>query len=90
MYVPKAFEENRIPVLHGFMGAHPFVSLITLGKTGLVASHVPMVLEAAESEEGILRGHLSRANPQWRDFLPDVQALVVFSGPDRLHHAVLV
>jgi transcriptional regulator len=82
MYVPKAFEENRIPVLHGFMRTHPFVSLITLGKAGLVASHVPMVLEAAESEEGILRGHLSRANPQWRDFLPDVQALVVFSGPD--------
>jgi transcriptional regulator len=82
MYIPKSFEENRIQILHGFMRAHPFVSLITTGTSGLIASHVPMVLEAKESEMGTLKGHLSRANPQWREFSPEVQALVIFSGPD--------
>ena len=82
MYVHKAFVENRIPVLHSFMRTHPFVSLITSGSSGLIGSHLPMVLEAKEWEMGVLRGHLSRANPQWRDLSPEVQALVIFSGPD--------
>ena len=82
MYVPKAFEEKEIPVLHAFMRAHPFVTLITTGSSGLIASHVPMVLEGADSEMGILKGHVSRANPQWREFSRDAQALVIFSGAD--------
>jgi transcriptional regulator len=28
-----------------------------------------------------LRGHLSRANTQWRDYTPSVEALAIFSGP---------
>jgi transcriptional regulator len=82
MYVPKAFEENRIPVLHGFMRAHPFVSLITSGSSGLFASHLPMVLEETDLGMGTLKGHVSRANPQWRAYSPKVQALVIFSGAD--------
>jgi transcriptional regulator len=27
-------------------------------------------------------GHIARANPQWRDVAPDVQALAIFLGPD--------
>jgi transcriptional regulator len=30
---------------------------------------------------GQLRGHISRANAQWRDFTPSVEALAIFSGP---------
>jgi transcriptional regulator len=28
-----------------------------------------------------LKGHISRANPQWRDYTPSVEALAIFSGP---------
>ena len=30
----------------------------------------------------MLRGHLARGNPQWRDISPDVEALAIFDGPD--------
>jgi transcriptional regulator len=30
---------------------------------------------------GQLRGHISRANTQWRDYSPSVEALAIFSGP---------
>jgi transcriptional regulator len=30
---------------------------------------------------GQLRGHISRANTQWRDYTPSVEALAIFSGP---------
>jgi transcriptional regulator len=39
-------------------------------------------LGAAEDELGVLRGHVSRANPQWREFRPEVEALAMFLGPE--------
>jgi transcriptional regulator len=80
MYIPRANQEDRIPVLHKLMEDQPFVSLITVGSSGLFASHIPMVLEQSGAM-GRLKGHISRANPQWRDYTPSVEALAIFSGP---------
>jgi transcriptional regulator len=80
MYIPRANQENRIPVLHKLMEDQPFASLITVGSSGLFASHIPMVLEQ-NGAMGQLRGHISRANTQWRDYTPSVEALAIFSGP---------
>jgi transcriptional regulator len=80
VYIPRANKEDRIPVLHKLMEDHPFASLITMGSSGLFASHIPMVLEQ-NGAIGRLRGHISRANTQWRDYTPSVEALSIFSGP---------
>ncbi len=85
MYIPKAFEESRLPILHDFIEAQPFTSLITMGSSGLFASHLPMVLDRENGTHGLLRGHLSRANKQWREFSPTIQALAIFAGP---HHYI--
>jgi transcriptional regulator len=85
MYVPRHFEETRLPVIHGLIEAHPFGTLVTMGSAGLIASHIPLVLERDGTELGVLRGHLSRANAQWKEFSTDVEALAIFSGP---HHYV--
>jgi transcriptional regulator len=82
MYIPKHFEETRVAVLHALVEAHPLCTLVTMGAAGLTASHIPMVLEQDGPELGVLRGHVSRANPQWREFRPDVEALAIFSGPE--------
>ena len=57
-------------------------TLVTLSRTGLVASILPMVFHPSEGPTGILRGHLARGNPQWRDIAADVEALAIFDGPD--------
>ena len=80
MYIPRANQEDRIPVLHKLIEDQPFASLITMGSSGLFASHIPMVLEQ-NGAIGQLRGHISRANTQWRDYTPSVEALAIFSGP---------
>jgi transcriptional regulator len=80
MYIPEANKEDRLPVLHKFMEDQPFASLITVGSAGLFASHIPMVLEQ-NGAMGRLKGHISRANSQWRDHSSVVEALVIFSGP---------
>jgi len=80
MYIPRANQEDRISVLHKLMEDQPFASLITMGSSGLFASHIPMVLEQ-DGARGTLKGHISRANAQWRDYTPSVEALAIFSGP---------
>ena len=85
MYIPKAHEETRVDVMQEFITAHPLATLVTMGAAGLFATHLPLVLERNEGTLGILRGHVSRANQQWRDFSADVEALVIFSGP---HHYI--
>jgi transcriptional regulator len=81
MYIPRHNEEKRIPVLHQLIRAEPLAALVTLASTGLFATHLPLVLESTPDTLGVLRGHVSRANPQWRDLDPAVEALAIFSGP---------
>jgi transcriptional regulator len=57
-------------------------TLVTLSSHGLVASMLPMVYHPSEGPFGILRGHLARGNPQWRDIVADMEALAIFDGPD--------
>jgi transcriptional regulator len=80
MYIPRVNKEERVFVLHKLMEDQPFASLITVGSSGLFASHIPMVLEQ-NGAMGQLKGHISRANTQWRDYTPSVEALAIFSGP---------
>ncbi len=68
--------------MHELILANPLGSLVTMGTAGLIASHIPMVLEPAGSEFGTLRGHISRANTQWKTLTPALDALAIFAG----HH----
>jgi transcriptional regulator len=80
MYIPRHNEEKRVSVMHSLIVSRPFGTLVTLGASGLFASHIPMILEDDGSQFGVLRGHISRANPQWQDFVPTVNALAIFAG----------
>ena len=82
MYVPEAFAETRLPVLQDAIRACGLPILISVTAAGPVATHLPLMLDADEGEFGTLYGHVARANPQWRDALADVPALVIFPGPD--------
>jgi len=82
MYIPQWFEEKRVSVLHVWIRSHPFATIVTLQGSGLAATHVPVVLHDEGSEFGVLRGHIARANRQWRDLTGAVDALAIFSGVD--------
>jgi len=80
MYIPRHNEEKRVSVMHALIVSRPLGTLVTLGASGLFASHIPMILEDDGSQFGVLKGHISRANTQWRDFVPTVDALAIFAG----------
>lgn len=82
MYLPPAFREDRPDVLHGLIRSHPLGLIVTGGPGGLMANPVPFLLFPEEGEQGVLRAHLSRANPQWTELGVVQECLVVFQGPD--------
>lgn len=79
MYIPKAFHETDTTELHKFMGEYGFAMLVTNGQRGLVASHLPILVDASQGPLGTLTGHFARANEQSTDIGQD--ALIIFSGP---------
>jgi transcriptional regulator len=82
MYLPAHFEEKRPEVLHELVRTHPLGLLVTLADAGLQANSVPFFLDADPAGgPGILRAHVARANPLWREARTDLEALVVFQGP---------
>lgn len=79
MYVPSAFAETDTARLHAFMRRHSFAVLTSIGDGGMIASHLPLLLESDTGRLGRLVGHMARANPQWKRV--DGEVLVIFSGP---------
>jgi transcriptional regulator len=71
MYVPDMFREDRPDVLHDAVRRIGFATFVT---QGLEANHLPMLLE-----NGVLRGHVARANPVWKAGAGE--ALAIFLGP---------
>lgn len=81
MYIPKAFLEENIDVLHAFMQENKFAILVTMQEGVPLATHLPLILDCESGQYGTLRGHMARANTQWRTFAETTEVLVIFPGP---------
>jgi transcriptional regulator len=82
MYTPKAFEVTDLPLLHAAMKQSELATLVTITTNGLVATHLPLLLDETRGEYGTLTGHISRANVQWRETDANAEALIIFLGLD--------
>src|ERR1700735_3768306 len=82
MYTPKAFVVDDLAILQDGMRQSALATLISITTSGLVATHLPILLDATRGQYGTLLGHVSRANAQWRESHPGAEALVIFNGPD--------
>jgi transcriptional regulator len=80
MYTPRHNRVDDQAILVAFMQAHPFAALVTHGEAGLRATHLPVVVEREGGELRVL-AHVAKANPQWRDFAPGGEVMVIFAEP---------
>ena len=78
MYTPSAFAESRPEVLCALLRQHPLASLVSHGPEGLEAAHLPLLYFP---EQGVLRGHMARANRQWEAMTASGEVLAIFNGP---------
>ncbi len=81
MYIPPAFREDDRHILREIMRGARLSTLVTVTAEGLIATPLPLFLDEAEGEQGVLYGHVARANPQWQ-MPPLGEALAIFMGSD--------
>jgi transcriptional regulator len=82
MYVPPAFREEDLPTIHAEMQKIQLATLVTVTGSGMVATHLPLMLDSSAGDYGTLYGHVARGNTQWSDSLADVEALAIFTASD--------
>jgi transcriptional regulator len=82
MYTPAMFKVDADEA-HALMRSRPFAILVTQGSDGLIATHLPTVLKTdIDGALGRIECHLARPNPQWKTFSADMDALMIFQGPE--------
>ena len=81
MYIPKYHAFTDEPALHTHIADHPLGTWVCLADGNLVANHIPLLLDRAHGPHGRLIGHVSRANPVWRQLSGGAASVVTFMGP---------
>lgn len=81
MYIPPLFKEEDKAEIEKHIREFGFGILVSSGAGVPIATHLPFELEINQEGEWLLLGHLSRANPQWKNFEVAKEVLVIFSGP---------
>jgi transcriptional regulator len=81
MYTPKPYIEADLATLHAGIRAWSFGTLITVGPSGVNATHLPFLLDPQEEGHGLLTTHLSKKNAQFEDLCAGAEALAIFQGP---------
>ncbi|HEY5079270.1 MAG TPA: FMN-binding negative transcriptional regulator [Opitutaceae bacterium] len=79
MYIPAFNRVGDPSKVNEFIQAHGFATLVTFGKEGPSASHLPFLYD--EADGGRLRCHMAKANEQWRHFESSPGVLCIFMGP---------
>lgn len=80
MYLPAVFKESDVAEIHAAIRSAGLADLITNGPSGMIGTPLPLFLDPSEGEHGVLYGHVSKGNPQWRE--GSGEALAMFRGPD--------
>jgi transcriptional regulator len=78
MYIPTLFQQSDRSALLALMRSHSFATLVSAGPAAPTASHLPLLVDEHDGQL-VLRGHMARANPQWREH--PLRVLAIFSGP---------
>lgn len=73
--------EDRAAQALALIEAHPLGAWVCQTEEGLVANHVPFVLDRSQGGLGTLLGHVSRANPVWRQLRGGAASVLMFQGP---------
>ncbi len=81
MYIPSFNRVTDRARISAFLHSYGFASLVTRGREGLWVNHLPVLFDEEVGEQGRLRSHMARANPQWRHLESGDEVLCLFHGP---------
>ena len=78
MYRPKYARKDDQDSIMEFIKQNGFGIIVSQWSGKLLATHIPLELQ----DETKLIGHISRANPQWKNFETGREVLAIFTGPN--------
>lgn len=81
MYVSK---HHALPSIHEaqmLIESFPLGAWVVPSDEGLVANHIPFLLDKSRGKLGTLIGHVARANPVWQQLPGSAQSVIMFQGP---------
>lgn len=84
MYQPshgKFVVDDPLALLTEF-AQHRAATIVSLTDGGFRTTMLPLIVDASQGEHGVLRGHVARGNPHWRELERDGRAVALFYGPD--------
>ncbi len=81
MYTPQHYKKTDLAEIKDFLASNSFGILVNQINGKPWATHIPLELDMLESGKEILVGHISKANPQWKNFENADQVLCIFNGP---------
>jgi transcriptional regulator len=82
MYVPAHFSVPDNEALYRLIRENALGILVTNGGSGLDANHIPFELEPQQGQHGVLRAHVARGNPVWKDVRDGAAVMVIFRAED--------
>jgi transcriptional regulator len=81
MYLPPYHRFDDRSAQFDLIAHHPLGTWVCQGTDGLIANHLPFLLDRERGENGTLLCHVARGNPVWRALDQPAPSVVAFMGP---------
>jgi transcriptional regulator len=81
MYIPHYYKNENLDEIKDFLIQNSFGILINTVEGKPWGTHIPLELDKNAKGQDILVGHISKANPQWKNFNSPSEVLCIFNGP---------
>jgi transcriptional regulator len=81
MFVPESFKVDDQEKIEAFLERYDFATMVSSPDSGMIATHVPVVVRRGPAGRLALAGHVARANSHWRLMNGAAESLAIFHGP---------
>jgi transcriptional regulator len=81
MYIPSWSRVDDAEVIRQFVSDVGFATLVTPSVDGLKVSHLPL-LYVSSPGDGVISGHMAKANDHWQAFGSEQESVVIYQGPN--------
>lgn len=81
MYLPKHFSKSEAEDIQYLVEQNAFATVLSFPQNERpFINHLPVIYSPYAGEEGLLIGHMAKANPQWRQFQNNPESTLIFQG----------
>jgi transcriptional regulator len=78
MHIPKIYRIEDQEIIKDFIRQNGFATIVSSVHSCPVATHIPLDLQQNGSGDQVLWGHVSKGNPQWKEFVKNPKVLAIF------------